>query len=137
LNWDQRVNGRPAFVEVDRDSYPYGIGVAGYALVPFRSVAVDRRYIPIGRTVEMADLTGMPLPDGSVHDGCFVAVDGGGAINGHHIDLFMPNEEAWHDLGRAGYLPARVRQLVVDAPRCAYARRYAVVPVPGDPILPR
>lgn len=137
LNWDARVQGRACFVEVDRDAYPFGIGVAGYALVPWRSLAVDRRYIPIGHTVEMADLAGMPLPDGSRHDGCFVAVDGGGAINGHHIDLFVPSADAWRELSRAGYLPSYVRQVIVDAPRCSYALRYAVLPVPTDPTLPR
>lgn len=128
LNWDQRVHGRACFVEVDRSAYPYGIGVAGYALVPYRSLAVDRRYIPIGHTVEMPELAGLPLPDGTHHDGCFVAVDGGGAINGHHIDLFLPNETAYRDAGRAGYLPHHLRQVVVDSPRCAHARRYAIVP---------
>jgi 3D (Asp-Asp-Asp) domain-containing protein len=137
LNWDQRVDGHACFVAVDQDSYPYGIGVAGYALVPYRSLAVDRRFIPIGHTVEMPDLTGMPLPDGSRHDGCFVAVDGGGAINGHHIDLFLPGEQAWRDLGRAGFLPSTIRQVVIDSPRCAYARRYARMPLPSDPPLPR
>jgi 3D (Asp-Asp-Asp) domain-containing protein len=128
LNWDTRLNGRACFVEVDRTAYPYGIGVAGYALVPYRSLAVDRRHIPIGHTVEMPELTGMPLPDGTTHDGCFVAVDGGGAINGHHIDLFLPSETAYRDAGRAGFLPHHVHQVVVDSARCAYARRYAVLP---------
>lgn len=131
LNWDARVRGRACFVEVDRDAYPYGVGVQGYALVPFRSLAVDRRYLPIGHTVEMAELAGMPLPGGGVHDGCFVSVDGGGAIVGHHIDLFVPSADAWRDLGRAGYLPAHVRSVVLDAPRCAHALRYAVQPSAG------
>jgi 3D (Asp-Asp-Asp) domain-containing protein len=137
LNWDGRVNGRPCFIEVDRDSYPYGIGVQGYALVPFRSLAVDRRFIPIGHTVEMPDLAGMPLPDGSIHDGCFVAVDGGGAIIGHHIDLFVPSESDWRELNRGGFLPRHVQNVTVDAPRCEHARRYAWLPLPTDPALPR
>ena len=134
LNWDQRVRGHACFVEVDRNSYPYGAGVAGFALVPLRSLAVDRRFIPLGHTVEIQELAGIPLADGSRHDGCFVAVDGGGAINGHHIDLFVPSEQMFRDLGLAGYLPSSVRRVVVDSPRCAYARMYAVTPVPGDPI---
>jgi len=137
LNWDTRLRGQNYFVEVDRDSYPFGIGVAGYALVPFRSLAVDRRYIPIGHTVEIPDLIGTPLPDGTGHDGCFVAVDGGGAINGHHIDLFVPSEAAYRDLSRRGYLSNYIRSVVVDSPRCSSALRFAVVPVPGDVPLPR
>jgi 3D (Asp-Asp-Asp) domain-containing protein len=136
LNWESRVNGRACFVELDRDSYPYGMGVAGYALVPYRSLAVDRRFIPLGHTVEIPGLAGMPLPDGSRHDGCFVAVDGGGAINGHHIDLFLPSEAAYVELARAGYLPTRVRGVIADSPRCAYAVRYAQVPGPTAPLLP-
>ncbi len=137
LNWDTRIGHQACFVEVDRDSYPFGIGVAGYALVPFRSLAVDSRYIPIGHTVEMPDLIGLSMPDGSRHDGCFVAVDGGGAINGHHIDLFVPNPADWYELSRARELPSHVRQVVVDAPRCSFARRYALLPMPGDPPLAR
>lgn len=136
LNWDRRWHGRPCFVEVDRDRYPYGIGVAGYALVPFRSLAVDRRFIPLGHTVEIPELAGMPLPDGSQHDGCFVAVDGGGAIQGHHIDLFLPSEETWRELSSQGYFPRYVHPVVLDAPRCSYALRYALMPLPSDPPLP-
>jgi 3D (Asp-Asp-Asp) domain-containing protein len=137
LNWDGREQGRACFVEVERGSYPYGIGVAGYSLVPFRSLAVDRRFVPIGHTVELAELAGLPLPDGGVHDGCFVAVDGGGAIVGHHIDLFVPSEDDWRRLWQARALPTHVRSVVVDAPRCRSAQRYAWIPLPTDPALPR
>jgi 3D (Asp-Asp-Asp) domain-containing protein len=137
LNWDGREGARACFVEVDRGSYPYGIGVAGYSLVPFRSLAVDRRFIPIGHTVEMAELAGLRLPDGSLHDGCFVAVDGGGAIVGHHMDLFVPSEADWQRLSQSRQLPASVRSVVVDAPRCRSALRFAWIPLPADPALPR
>ncbi len=133
LNWETRQGGRACFTEMDTGLYPYGAGVRGYALVPFRSLAVDGRYIPLGHTVEIAELIGTPLPDGSRHDGCFVAVDGGGAIRGHHIDLFVPSREAWSELGRGGWLPERVHA-VVDSPRCGYARRFAVIPLPNDPV---
>ncbi len=137
LNWDGREQARACFVEVDRGSYPYGIGVQGFSLVPYRSLAVDRRVIPVGHTVEMAELAGVRLPDGSVHDGCFVAVDGGGAIVGHHIDLFVPSEADWQRLSQARALPASVRSVVVDAPRCRSAQRFAWIPLPTDPALAR
>lgn len=133
LNWDARVRGRACFTEVDTNLYPWGVGVQGYALVPYRSLAVDPRFVPLGHVVEIPALQGLPLPDGSRHDGCFVAVDGGGAIDGHHIDLFLPSIEAWRRLLRANLLPSRVA-VVPDAPRCAYAARFAVHPVPGDPL---
>lgn len=133
LNWDARVGGHACFVEMDATLYPYGAGVQGWALVPYRSLAVDGRFIPLGHTVELPELRGMPLPDGTTHDGCFVAVDGGGAIRGHHIDLFLPSYSAYTALGRARWLPREV-SVVVDAPRCRGALRYARHPIPGDAI---
>ncbi len=133
LNWETRQGRRACFTEVDTGLYPYGIGVRGYALVPFRSLAVDTRYIRVGHTVEIPELIGLPLPAGGTHDGCFVAVDGGGAIRGHHIDLFVSSRGAWSALGRGGWLPERVHA-VVDSSRCAYARRFAVIPLPDDPV---
>ncbi len=136
LNWDARVNGRACFVEVDPALYPFGVGVQGYALVPFRSLAVDARYVPLGHVIELPELSGIPLPDGTRHDGCFVAVDGGGAILGHHLDLFLPSTRWYRDLRGAGYLPRQV-SVVIDPPRCASARRFAIRPTPygpaGDP----
>lgn len=131
LNWASRSQGHACFIEVDGAQYPYGVGVQGYALVPFRSLAVDARFIPIGHVVELPELRGMPLPDGTRHDGCFVAVDGGGAIRGHHIDLFVPSREHYERLSFARELPARV-SVVVDGARCGQASRYAVVPRPDD-----
>lgn len=132
LNWASRNHGRACFIEVDHAQYPFGQGVQGYALVPFRSLAVDARYIPIGHVVELPELRGMALPDGSRHDGCFVAVDGGGAIRGHHIDLFVPSRADYERLAFQRELPRRV-SAVVDAARCADARRYAIQPTPDDP----
>ena len=132
FNWASRENGHACYLEVDPGLYPYGIGVRGYALVPFRSLAVDSRFIPIGRTVELAELVGMILPDGTRHDGCFVAVDGGGAIRGHHIDLFVPSRDHYVSLSRAGVLPEEVHA-AIDSPRCAHASRFAVTPIPGAP----
>jgi len=132
LNWDARVGGRACFVEVDPALYPFGVGVQGYALVPFRSLAVDARYVPLGHVVELPELAGMPLPDGTRHDGCFVAVDGGGAIVGHHLDLFLPSTRWYRELHGAGYLPRHV-SVVLDTPRCASAQRFAIRPTPHDP----
>jgi 3D (Asp-Asp-Asp) domain-containing protein len=135
FNWDGRVEGQARFIQVDRTRYPYGIGVQGYALVPYRSLAVDRQYLRIGHTVEIAELVGLPLPDGSRHDGCFVAVDGGGAIQGHHIDFFVPSESEWQRLSRERWLPTRIQNVVMDAPRCNYARQYAWQPLSTDPSI--
>ncbi|MEZ4410893.1 MAG: 3D domain-containing protein [Polyangiales bacterium] len=132
FNWDSRVNGRACFREVDNTLYPFGVGVQGWALVPWRSLAVDSRYVPLGSTVEIPELVGMTLPDGSRHDGCFVAVDGGGAILGHHLDLFLPGTAEHSRLAREAWLPRSV-SVVLDSPRCESARRFAIHPLPGDP----
>jgi len=73
---------------------PYGDGVKDMILVPFRSIAVDKKqtpisyksviYIPAARGVKIT------LPSGTVveHDGYFYAADTGGAIKNTHIDVF-------------------------------------------------
>ena len=57
----------------------------GYALVPFRSLAVDSRFSPIGHVVELPELRGMPLPDGTprtLYYSKASMTDAGGAVTG-------------------------------------------------------
>jgi 3D (Asp-Asp-Asp) domain-containing protein len=68
--------------------HPHGRGVGDCALVPLRSVAVDRTRIPLGSLVYIAETDGKRLPDGSLHDGLWQAIDVGGAIKEARIDLF-------------------------------------------------
>lgn len=72
---------------------PYGNGVGGHQLVPFRSIAVDPSQIAIGSLlyIPQARGTAITLPSGQqlVHDGYFYAVDVGNAIRGNHIDTFI------------------------------------------------
>jgi len=84
--------GHTTFVEVPKDA-PYGLGARpSYRLVPSRSIAVDRKTIPLGTVIYVPALRGVTfeMPDGSkvTHDGYFMAVDVGGAIKGNHIDVF-------------------------------------------------
>lgn len=67
---------------------PYGYGVDKIPLVPFRSVAVDPTVVPIGSRVYIPKAVGAKLPDGSIHDGLFMAVDIGDAIKNKRIDMF-------------------------------------------------
>lgn len=70
---------------------PFGDGVAGYKLVPYRTLAVDKSVIPYGTVlyIPAAKGTEIAAPAGTVtHDGYFLAADTGGAIKGHHIDTF-------------------------------------------------
>jgi hypothetical protein len=86
----------------------YGSGVAGHFLYPFRGAAVDfewlcqagnlgdcsggraavtKRYA--GTMMYFPRLVGLPLPNGSTHDGYLCANDIGGVILGSRIDMFV------------------------------------------------
>ncbi|MGZ3695883.1 MAG: 3D domain-containing protein [Bdellovibrionota bacterium] len=67
---------------------PYGYGLDLIKLTPFRSVAVDPTVVPIGSKVYIPKAKGIKLPDGSVHDGYFQAVDIGDLIKDKRIDIF-------------------------------------------------
>ena len=71
----------------------FGDGVGGYKLVPFRTIAVDKKFIPIGSLIFVPQAVGVEitLPDGSKskHDGYFFAADVGGDIKTNHIDVFF------------------------------------------------
>lgn len=71
----------------------YGDGVSGYKLVPFRTVAVDRTFIPIGTLIFVPQAVGveitLPNGDKAKHDGYFFAADVGGDIKTNHIDTFF------------------------------------------------
>jgi 3D (Asp-Asp-Asp) domain-containing protein len=90
-------NAKPWILATGRSHFsaargPFGDGVAGYQLVPFRTVAVDRKTLPYGTVIFVPAARGVAiqLPDGRklAHDGYFFAGDTGGAIQGTHIDVF-------------------------------------------------
>lgn len=83
----------PCYFELDAET-PWGVGVGERPLSPFRSVAVDPETVPIGTVLYIAELDGLTVPGhppwgGFVHDGCVIADDRGGAIEGKQIDLYM------------------------------------------------
>ncbi len=67
----------------------FGLGVRNYQLLPYRSIAVDPTKILIGSVVFIPQAVGIPLPDGTFHDGYFFAHDIGGAIKNDRIDLYV------------------------------------------------
>ncbi len=103
------------------DEHPLGAGVQGRRLEAFRSIAVDPRYIPIGETIWVPELVGIPMPDGTRHDGCLRADDMGGAIKQHKLDFFVESygnfkfiaDQMWWHLKATPH---------VDEPRCEYLR---------------
>jgi len=110
------------FEELDVNKYPYGRGVGGRSLVPFRSIAVDPKVIPYGEPVYLPELDGMVLPDGSIHDGCVRADDKGGWIRRKHIDFFVVTKQNYEYLLNQLWGLSRVTPYIEDA-RCEYLRR--------------
>jgi 3D (Asp-Asp-Asp) domain-containing protein len=77
----------------------WGTSGTGRQLQPFRTVAVDPKVIKLGTLLYIPLLEGRTMPGrppwgGFVHDGCVLADDTGGGIDGNQLDLFV---------GRKGY----------------------------------
>lgn len=92
----------PCFVELDAE-HPWGVGVANRPLAPFRSVAIDRAVLDIGTHYYVEELDGLTMPGDApwgafVHDGCVLADDVGGGIDGMHIDFFVGLREHYRTL---------------------------------------
>ena len=92
----------PAFPAIGRTRFrpargPFGDGVRDWILVPYRTIAVDRRTVPYGSVVYIPDARGtevvLPSGEARVHDGYFYAADTGGAIKGNHIDVYIGPRE--------------------------------------------
>jgi len=83
VNVSQIVNGRWRF-KVMSELSPYGKGLRGQALYPWKSLAANindiNKYKLFGRKVVIPHLKGTLLPDGSKHDGIFYIHDTGGAM---------------------------------------------------------
>jgi 3D (Asp-Asp-Asp) domain-containing protein len=123
LNYDGECNYGmgTCFKALTLEEHPLGAGVQGRPLVPFRSIAVDPRFIPIGATIYIPELVGVLMPDGTRHDGCLRADDMGGAIKEHKIDFFV--ESYFNFKFIADNLWWRMKATpLVDEPRCAYLR---------------
>ena len=74
-----------------------GCGVRSIPLMPFRTIAVDPRIVPLESVIFVPELRGVVFEyNGSTftHDGYLFAGDRGGAIHGKHIDVFMEDGAA-------------------------------------------
>lgn len=72
----------------------WGTSGTGRPLQPFRTVAVDPKVVKLGTLLYVPLLEGRTMPGrspwgGYVHDGCVVADDTGGGIDGNQLDLFV------------------------------------------------
>lgn len=79
----------------------WGIGAGNRELKPFRSVAVDKSLIPIGKKLWIKELAGLDTDQLFPHDGCVVADDVGGNITGEKIDWFVGDRALYSDIDRA------------------------------------
>jgi 3D (Asp-Asp-Asp) domain-containing protein len=85
INYIQKVAGESRF---RISSSKYGLGSNGCRLVPWRTIAVDPSFVPLGTRVSIPQLKGARLPDGTIHDGMFIAADRG-HFRGARVDLFV------------------------------------------------
>ena len=60
----------------------------GCKVVPMRTAAVDGVSLPRHTVLFIKETVGLPMPDGSKHDGYWYASDTGPAIHAGRIDLF-------------------------------------------------
>jgi 3D (Asp-Asp-Asp) domain-containing protein len=109
------------FQTLDVREYPFGRGARRRTLVPFKSVAVDPRLIPLGEPLYIPEFDGMRLPDGTIHDGCVRADDTGGGIKQRKMDFFVVS------YGNFRFLLQELWQVnwvtpEVETPRCEYLR---------------
>lgn len=109
------------FDVLDRRRFPYGRGALGRPLVPYKSVAVDRKLVAIGDTLYIPELDGVQLPDGSFHDGCVRADDVGGMIRRRRMDLFVVKEDNFHQVQSQMWFDWWFTPHI-EEPRCAYLR---------------
>lgn len=84
----------------------WGLGAGNRPLVPFRSLAVDRAVIDIGTSLWIEQLDGADIPGTfpTVHDGCVVADDVGGRIDGERIDWFVARKPYYREIDGALHL---------------------------------
>ncbi len=109
------------FEQLDVKEHPFGRGAGLRPLIPFKSVAVDPRLVPIGEPIYIPEFDGLLLPDGSIHDGCVRADDTGGGIKRRKMDFFVVT------YGNFRFLLDELANVTwitphIQSPRCAYLR---------------
>lgn len=109
------------FEQLDLGVHPFGRGAGKRPLIPFKSVAVDPKLIAIGEPLYIPEFDGLPLPDGSIHDGCVRADDTGGGIKQRKMDFFVVT------YGNFRYLLDQLLNVTwvtphIESPRCEYMR---------------
>jgi 3D (Asp-Asp-Asp) domain-containing protein len=121
INYDGkcRFGTGVCFEVLDGEVHPYGRGAGRRPLVPFRSVAVDPRLVPIGEPLYIPELDGILLPDGTIHDGCVRADDTGGGIKKKKMDFFVVSYENFKFIDSELWYVNWITPYIED-PRCQW-----------------
>jgi 3D (Asp-Asp-Asp) domain-containing protein len=109
------------FETLDVRKHPFGRGAGQRPLVPFKSVAVDPKVVPIGEPIYIPELDGLALPDGTVHDGCVRGDDTGGGIKKRKMDFFVVSYANFRFL-LDGLWGVDWMTPHIESPRCEYMR---------------
>lgn len=125
INYDGRCEYGigTCFSQLDPRKHPLGKGGQQRPLLPFKSVAVDPRFVPLGTTLYLPELRGLPLPDGTLHDGCVRADDTGGNIRRRELDFFVESYENYKVIEDRLWNDHRVTPYI-EEPRCDYLRTF-------------
>ena len=96
----------------------WGTAGSNHPLQPFRTVAVDPKIVKLGTLLYVPLLEGRTMPGrapwgGYVHDGCVVADDTGGHIDGNRLDLFVGRKAYFLGLSGSGSSHAWARHVPV------------------------
>ena len=96
----------------------WGTAGSNHPLQPFRTVAVDPKVVKLGSLLYVPLLEGRTMPGrapwgGYVHDGCVVADDTGGHIDGNRLDLFVGRKAYFLGLSGSGSSHAWARHVPV------------------------
>ena len=96
----------------------WGTAGTGKPLQPFRTVAVDPKVVKLGSLLYVPLLEGRTMPGrapwgGYVHDGCVVADDVGGGIDGNQLDLFVGRKAYFLGMSGSGGSHAWARHVPV------------------------
>lgn len=90
VNFDQKIDGSWSYMEAPNAAF--GLGLDGYKLIPYRTLAVDPEVIRPGTVLYLPALDGVSLPSGEIHDGFMFAHDERQGIIGNRIDVFVGYE---------------------------------------------
>jgi hypothetical protein len=101
LNYKKGPAQQAKFKVYDFNNCPLGLGSQPQVcLDSFFTVAADARLLKVGSVIYIPAVRGMPLPDGSAHNGFFVVRDRGGAIKDRgamaRFDFFI-GTDSWQN----------------------------------------